>query len=142
MSFERLRGPGRRIFAAVILMSLLAGCETASVAPNPPPAPAMGVNVYEPGALDRKPVARVQKRPDFPFEMRRAGVSGEVVVEFVVDPNGNVQQARAVSATTPEFADAGVQCIIAWKFSPGMKNGQPVATIMQMPFSFGLNEGR
>lgn len=143
MSFERLRGPGRRIFAAAIWISLAAGCETAAVAP-PPPAPALtlGADTYEVRSLDRQPRPQFVARPAYPLAMRRAGISGQVVVEFIVDPSGNVSQARAVSAPADELAEAAVQCVLRWKFSPGMKNGQPVSTIMSLPIDFGLNDGR
>src|SRR5688500_10923552 len=43
--------------------------------------------IFDISALDQTPVARFQARPQYPFEMRRAGIGGEVVVDFLVDTN-------------------------------------------------------
>ena len=52
-----------------------------------------GIEVFDLSKLDQQPVARFQARPQYPFEMRRAGIAGEVVVDFIVDNNGDVQNA-------------------------------------------------
>ena len=52
--------------------------------------------VFDIKALDRQPTPSFQARPQYPFELRRTGTGGEVVVEFVVDANGEVREARAV----------------------------------------------
>ena len=44
-----------------------------------------GMEVFDISKLDQIPVATVQVRPQYPFEMRRAGISGQVVVDFIVD---------------------------------------------------------
>ena len=52
-----------------------------------------GVEIFDISKLDQQPVARFQARPQYPFEMRRAGISGEVLVDFIVDTNGDVRNA-------------------------------------------------
>jgi RNA polymerase sigma factor (sigma-70 family) len=92
--------------------------------------------VYDLSALDQVPVARFQARPQYPFEMRRAGISGEVVVDFLVDANGDVQNARAIRSSRPEFEPAAVQAVSKWKFNPGKKGGADVVTHLQVPIVF------
>jgi len=46
--------------------------------------PGRGGEVYVPGALERAPMVRFQAQPQYPFEMRRGGIAGEVLVEFIV----------------------------------------------------------
>ena len=89
--------------------------------------------------LDRTPTAKFQARPQYPFEMRRGGISGEVLVEFIVEANGAVRDARAVRSSQREFEDAAVQAVSKWKFRPGQKGGRDVATRMQVPIVFSLN---
>ncbi len=132
------------MLASAMLFLLPAGCATApagnpAVAELGPPLD-LAANAYEPNRLDRQPRPRMQTRPIYPFEMRRAGIAGQAVVEFIVDRAGNVQQARAVAATNEEFARAAVQSVAEWKFSPGMKDGRPVDTIMRTPITFGLGQ--
>jgi protein TonB len=98
--------------------------------------------IYDPSALERAPLARFQAQPHYPFEMRRDGIAGEVLVEFVVDANGAVREARAVRSSQREFEAAAVQAVSKWTFRPGQKGGRNVATRMQVPIVFSLNAER
>lgn len=99
-----------------------------------------GIEVFDLSKLDQIPVAQFQARPQYPFEMRRAGINGEVVVDFIVDTAGTVQNAYAIRSTQREFEAAAVQAVSKWKFKPGRKGGRAVNTHMQVPIVFSLNE--
>jgi protein TonB len=99
-----------------------------------------GMKVFDISMLDQTPVAKFQARPQYPFEMRRAGIAGEVVVDFIVDTNGDVQNAFALRSSQREFEAAAVQAVSKWKFKPGRKSGRDVPTHMQVPIVFTLNE--
>ena len=99
-----------------------------------------GIEVFDISKLDQVPVAKFQARPQYPFEMRRAGISGEVLVDFIVDTNGDVRNAFAAHSSQREFEASAVQAVSKWKFRPGRKNGHAVFTHMQVPIVFTLNE--
>jgi protein TonB len=99
-----------------------------------------GVEVFDISKLDQQPVAKFQARPQFPFEMRRAGISGEVIVDFIVDTNGDVRNAFSFHSSQREFEANAIQAVSKWKFRPGRKNGHAVFTHMQVPIVFTLNE--
>ncbi|MEO6245427.1 MAG: TonB family protein [Opitutaceae bacterium] len=99
-----------------------------------------GMRVFDPSMLDQQPQPRFQAKPQYPFEMRRAGIAGEVVVDFIVDNNGEVQNAFALRSSQREFEAAAVQAVSKWKFKAGRKNGANVPTHMQVPIVFTLNE--
>jgi protein TonB len=99
-----------------------------------------GIEVFDISKLDQQPVAKFQARPTFPFEMRRAGISGEVQVDFIVDTNGDVRNAFAAHSSQREFEAPAVQAVSKWKFRPGRKNGHAVFTHMQVPIVFTLSE--
>jgi protein TonB len=92
--------------------------------------------------LDRTPMARFQARPDYPFDMKRQGIAGEVLVEFIVVEDGSVRDARAVRSSQREFEDAAVRAVSKWTFRPGQKDGRNVPTRMQVPIVFSLNDER
>lgn len=92
--------------------------------------------------LDRVPWARFQAATEYPFEMKREGAGGEVLVEFVVAADGSVQDARAVRSSRREFEAAAERAVVKWKFRPGQKEGRNVATRIQVPIVFSLNEAR
>jgi protein TonB len=89
--------------------------------------------------LDRAPVARLQTRPQYPFEMRRAGIGGEVVLGIVVSDTGDVINTHVVSSSRPEFEGAAINSVSRWKFRPGMKNGVAVYSYLTFPIVFSLN---
>jgi len=95
--------------------------------------------IFDISKLDQIPVATVQVHPQYPFEMRRAGISGQVVVDFIVDVNGNVRNAFAASSSQREFESSAVQAVSKWKFRPGKRGGHTVNTHMQVPIVFTLN---
>lgn len=99
-----------------------------------------GMQVFDIKNLDQQPVARSRPGPVYPFEMRRAGVTGEVIVDFIVDANGDVQNAYALKSSQREFEAPAVQAVSKWKFKAGRKGGRNVNTHMQVPIVFTLND--
>lgn len=98
------------------------------------------ITVFDPKQLDQQPVPKVRAQPIYPHEMRQTGRSGEVLVEFIVDTSGVVQNAFAVHASDRGFEAAAVDAVRKWKFRPGYKSGRPVNTRMQVPIVFSLAE--
>jgi protein TonB len=99
-----------------------------------------GIQVFDPTMLDHTPVPKFQAPPQYPFEMRRTGTTGEVVVDFIVDANGAVRNPFALRSTHREFEAAAVLAVGKWKFRPGRKDGRDVPTHMQVPIVFSLND--
>ncbi len=55
--------------------------------------------IFEISKLDQTPRPKFQARPRYPEALRTAGVTGEVVVDFVVEANGDVRDARAIRSS-------------------------------------------
>ncbi|WP_043582562.1 energy transducer TonB [Geminisphaera colitermitum] len=95
--------------------------------------------LFDLAALDQKPVPRFLAKPSYPFEMRRSGVNGEVLVSFIVDAEGNVRAPFVVRSTNPAFEPEALRAVARWKFRPGKKSGVNVSTRnVQIPFVFNL----
>jgi len=90
---------------------------------------------------DHLPVPIAQTPPRYPREMLRAGVSGQVVVDFVVGSDGLVYNSHAVTSTQPGFASAAIQAVNQWVFNPGQQAGSPVNTNMEVPILFAAGKG-
>ncbi len=97
-------------------------------------------DLFDLANLDQVPVPRFQARPVYPFEMRRAGITGEVLVGFIVDSNGDVRDAYAIRSNQREFEAAAIQAVMKWKFRPGRKGGRAVNTRMQVPIVFSITD--
>jgi periplasmic protein TonB len=88
--------------------------------------------------LDEPPAARFQAQPVYPHGLRRDGVSGSVVLSFVVDSSGSVRDVAVVRSTHPDFEAPAIQAVSKWKFRPGRKASRPVNTRMQVPMVFSI----
>lgn len=97
-------------------------------------------DVLSPGQLDRFPRATARVAPKYPVELREAGITGEVLVEFIVDASGTVTDAYAVSSTHRDFEAEAIAGVEQWKFAAGLKGGKPVNTRMQQKIAFSLSE--
>jgi len=95
--------------------------------PTPPRAPISG------GVLNGKAVHLVQ--PSYPQIARQAHASGTVVVQVLIDENGNVISAHAVSGH-PLLQAVAVAAARASKFSPTKLSGQPVKVNGVIQYNF------
>ncbi len=129
----------RILTLAVLLGAVLCAGAKPQRTPNVPPAAMTQFGpVYDPGQMTRLPIARFQTKAVYPENLRKAGIEGEAVVEFVVGTNGDVAGLRIVRATNREFAGAAALAVVRWKFRPGEIDGIPVNTRMQVPIVFKL----
>lgn len=133
---------GSLIFTGAIFFS---GCSTPAAIPDRvgTVAPSdIATNVFETDQLHRRPRPLIQKRPQYPVLLRRAGVSGGAVIDIIVDAHGQVRNAHVVQASHPAFAEEALACVSAWTFVPGSKDGLDVNTHLQIPIMFTLNNDR
>lgn len=73
----------------------------------------------------------------YPAEALRRGVSGQVVVQFVVDEQGRVLDPVVVKTTAAEFNDEARR--LAWlmpRWTPGQERGRPVRVRCTLPITF------
>ncbi len=96
--------------------------------------------IYPMAQLDQMPKPVTQATPQYPLEMRRDGITGNVTVRMTIDAKGNVTDATPIHSSRVEFDDAAVQAVKQWKFEPGQKNGQPVTTQIDVKLVFSINE--
>ena len=90
--------------------------------------------------LDLKPRIVKQTAPQYPAAMFKEKVSGEVLVEFVIDATGRVVNAKVRRSTHPEFELPSLQAIQQWQFAPGGKSGRPVNTRVTQLLQFDASE--
>ncbi len=111
----------------------------ASTRPAAPVTAGTMMPVFDLSALDQQPAVQMRPVPQYPFELRRLGVEGEAMIDFIVASDGTVQAARIIKSTHPEFGDAALAATQKWKFKPGMKSDRAVNVHMQVPIVFKLS---
>src|SRR5437773_118001 len=67
---------------------------------------------------------------------RRARIEGIVIIEAVIDRDGNVTEARVLKPLALGLSDAALDAVRKWKFKPGTMNGQPVAVYYNLTVTF------
>lgn len=125
------------------LICALAGCQTpASPEKNPPPAQNVSVpgEIYSLAETDVKPKVVGRRRPPvYPFKMKRARISGEVILQFMVDSTGTVRDVEVVRSTHRDFEAPAMDAVGEWRFTPAQKDGKPANCRLQVPITFTLN---
>jgi TonB family protein len=86
--------------------------------------------------LDQKPRAIFQSSPVIPAQMRGKKTEGLVSVIFVVDAEGKVVGPRAEKSSHAAFETPALDAVKKWKFEPGVRGGQRVATKMRISIRF------
>lgn len=76
----------------------------------------------------------------YPDMARRAGIEGRVIIQFVVNEQGQVTSPQVVrSAGAGGLDEAALDAIRKMSFTPGMQRGRPVRVQMTQPVIFRLN---
>jgi len=114
----------------------LAGYRGEPIGPGVGPGDLANVGIPGIANLDRVPRAMVQPAPAYPASLRNDGVSGSVMVEFVVDTTGRVVSAEPIKWTHREFVEPAVRAVLRWRFEPGTLDGRKVRFRMAVPIEF------
>ena len=98
-----------------------------------------GMSAYSEDTVDQRPSISRRVSPEYPDSARRRNIQGEVVIRLVVDTSGMPQQC-AIHSSNPEdiFDNAALTAARKTRFIPGKVRGQPVNTVVLLPYKFAL----
>lgn len=96
------------------------------------------VAIFDIADLDQRPQAVAQVAPRYPMELLKAKIEGSVVLLFVLDENGRVQDTRVESSSRPEFEKPALAAVRKWRFKPGTRDGKPVRSYVRQQIAFRL----
>jgi len=129
----------KKLIFAVLITVCLAGCQSQPRAEkaNSENSGSIQQVIYDSKDLDQLPTVRgIQPSPVFPADLKMRRITGEVMLQFIVNPSGNVQDVKVVSSTNKGFEQSAIEAVQKWKFKPGIKNGEAVYASMQLPISY------
>lgn len=95
--------------------------------------------IYELDDLTRAPRPISQRAPTYPPELRRAGISGTVVLMFIVRSDGSTSNISVERSDNPAFEEPAIRAVRKWRFEPGEKDGKAVSTRVRIPIPFKFN---
>ena len=145
---DRVDGePVRVRFAVPITFRLPAEAETVGQA-EPAPRPQASAPEGDPDVMavvDEQPrliggLAGLQERVTYPPLARDAGIEGQVIVQFVVDEQGSVQDAVVLRSPDDMLSEAALRAIREARFEPGRQGGVAVKVRFAVPITFSLPE--
>jgi TonB family protein len=97
--------------------------------------------IFDARTVDRAVIARPGNHsPDYPASLRNAGISGEVLVRFVVDTTGRVEAGsiEIVNATHELFAEAVSRWLPRTRYEPAHADGIRVRQMVEQRVDFAL----
>jgi TonB family protein len=75
--------------------------------------------------------------PNYPTELRRRGIRGDVGLRITVDEKGSVRMVQVVSPLQPYLDYAASQAFWEWKFEPVLRGGKAIPAAFEYTFTFG-----
>jgi TonB family protein len=100
------------------------------------PILAPGGPAYRVGGNVKAPVVIQRVDPPYPKYADGQEVSGIVIIEAVIDEQGNVTYARVIKGLGKEADESTVAALTQWKFQPGTIDGKPVKVLYTLTTSF------
>ncbi len=79
-------------------------------------------------------------RVPYPSEAKAKGLAGPVVMELLIDTNGQVRQVSLVSGPDPLLNDAALKAAEGFKFKPAKVKDQIVAVKIRYTYRFVLEK--
>ncbi|MCX6150675.1 MAG: energy transducer TonB [Ignavibacteriales bacterium] len=86
-------------------------------------------------------INKIAREITYPELAKRACIQGKVMVEFVVDKEGNVTDAKILKGIGSGCDEEALRVVNALgKFKPGTDKGKSVAVSMVIPIKFKLDD--
>lgn len=80
-------------------------------------------------------------RPTYPWRARVRGEEGVVLLSVLVNEQGGVSEVRVIASSGSSSLDeAATSAVKAWRFQPGRRGTQAVASRVQVPIRFRLED--
>jgi TonB family protein len=85
--------------------------------------------------------AKLMSPPAYPKSAFEQNISGKVVLRVNVDAEGRTSGVSVISSTPAGVFDAvSIAAAQKWTFEPARKDGKPVASALQIPLTFALDQ--
>jgi TonB family protein len=139
------------VFVAFLLGSAAASAQISTGVPqqsNTPPQTPLGTEsqsakgtdstIYKIGGSVKPPKLIHQEDAQFSAEARRKKISGEVMVQCIVDLNGLPQELKVVKSAGYGLDEQALKAVQQYRFAPATKEGQPVQVTINVSVNFQI----
>ncbi len=126
------------LLCACVATTLLGGPVLAETADYQPLHPTRFTQVLRIPSIEDTPLPINMVRPSYPYELRREGIQGLVMVDMLVDSAGRVVSTAVAGSTEPELNAVALAAAKKWTFEPIKAKGKRVLTRVRVPFEFTM----
>ena len=88
--------------------------------------------------LDRVPKRISGRAPEYPYELKRNRIEGDVMLLVEIDERGRVKVIEVLSSDNRAFEKPAIESAESCVFEKPMKDGKAVRTRFQFPLKFSL----
>jgi TonB family protein len=132
---DRFRA-SRRTLTAIALLVLL-GQAVPAISQE---APRAAGPPYRVGGDVSRPELISSTKPVYTELARKSRVSGTVIVEAVIDEQGDITDARVLKGLPMGLDQAALDAIKTWKFKPATREGHPVSVYYVLTVNFQVDD--
>lgn len=100
--------------------------------------PGLGGPPRRVGGAVKPPVRVYGPQPLYTEEARLGRVQGVVILEAIIDEQGDVHSVRVLKGLPMGLAESAAETAQQWKFKPAMMDGEPVAVFLNLTVRFSL----
>ena len=138
MVLQETRKPQENL-SAIPQETMIVSRETTPPVPEPTPEPVIREPVLE-AFLDagRRQYER-RAKPRYPNIYLQTGTQGDVLVEVLVDRDGNIENYRVLKSDGDLFTESSIEALRKFQYKPGKISGKPVKFKIIERFRFTLN---
>jgi len=94
--------------------------------------------VFQIGGGVTEPRLLQEIRPDYSDDGRKARIQGTVELLIIVNADGTVKFENVRKSLGYGLDQKAIDAVRKWRFTPGKKDGKPVATYVSVLINFSL----
>ncbi len=83
-------------------------------------------------------LAGLQRQINYPEMARKAGIEGKVIIQFIVNEQGKVEDPRVIRGIGGGCDEEALRVVKQAEFQPGRQRGKPVRVQYSLPITFRL----
>jgi TonB family protein len=84
------------------------------------------------------PVLLKETKPQYPDAVRAEGITGSVILQAVILPDGTVGDTRVTQSLDSRLDAEAIKTLNEWRFRPAMKDGRAVPARISVEMTFTL----
>ena len=123
-----------------IVGGVVGGLPEAPPPPPPAPAPVAPKAPVRIGGQIQPPTLIKRVEPTYPPMAVSAHVQGIVILEAIVDEEGQVKEVKVLRSANLMLDQEAVAAVRQWRYAPVVLNGTPVRFVLSVALSFSLKD--